>query len=221
MSNDYLPEKDRDFLGWTKHFLSNLSPIKVRVSFPENEYTKLGTECTDFEQKLEIADNPVTRTSVTVEAKNISRELLRSDLRVDIKAYLTYNPAVTDDDRKAMGLPVHKTTRTPAKIANRPPDFDVDTSVAGRITIYFFEKNGNHKKAKPEGQHCIEMVWVISDIPPTKWKELIHSTIDTKSPLTLEFENDERGKTLFFALRWENTRGEKGPWSEIQRAIIP
>jgi hypothetical protein len=35
------------------------------------------------------------------------------------------------------------------------------------------------------------------------------------------FENDQRGKTVYFALRWENTRGEKGPWSAIQIAIIP
>jgi hypothetical protein len=28
-------------------------------------------------------------------------------------------------------------------------------------------------------------------------------------------------KTLYYALRWENTRGEKGLWSEIGMAIAP
>jgi hypothetical protein len=32
---------------------------------------------------------------------------------------------------------------------------------------------------------------------------------------------EDRGKKLYFALRWENTRGEKGPWSEIHSTIIP
>ncbi|MDR2362267.1 MAG: hypothetical protein LBD91_06005 [Prevotellaceae bacterium] len=29
------------------------------------------------------------------------------------------------------------------------------------------------------------------------------------------------GKTVYFALRWENTRGEKGPWSDIMSATVP
>jgi hypothetical protein len=220
-NKDYLPEKDKDFLVWSKNFLANLSQIRYNVSFPDSEYLKLSTECNDFEQKLEASENPATRTSVTVEAKNIARKLLRINLRVDVKAYLTFNPSVTDDDRKAMGLPVHKTTRTPSKVADKAPDTDVDTSVPGRVTVHFFEKSGSHKRAKPEGQHCIEMIWIISDTPPAKWEDLIHSIVDTNSPVTLSFENDQRGKTLYFALRWENTRGEKGPWTEIQSTIIP
>jgi hypothetical protein len=50
---------------------------------------------------------------------------------------------------------------------------------------------------------------------------LTHSAFDTRSPLKLQFENDLRGKTLYFAMRWENTRGEKGPWSPIMSVIIP
>jgi hypothetical protein len=43
----------------------------------------------------------------------------------------------------------------------------------------------------------------------------------THTPFTLEFDENERGKTIYFCLCGENTRGEKGPWSEIQNAIIP
>lgn len=38
---------------------------------------------------------------------------------------------------------------------------------------------------------------------------------------TLTFDENQRGKTVYFALRWENTRGEKGPWSQIVSSIIP
>jgi hypothetical protein len=44
---------------------------------------------------------------------------------------------------------------------------------------------------------------------------------DTNSPLDIEFTEEDRGKVVWFAVRWENTRGEKGPWSEIYFAIIP
>jgi hypothetical protein len=67
----------------------------------------------------------------------------------------------------------------------------------------------------------VEIGWTQSDTPITRWDELTHSNVDTNSPFTLSFENDQRGKTVYFALRWENTRGEKGPWSGIASAIIP
>jgi hypothetical protein len=44
---------------------------------------------------------------------------------------------------------------------------------------------------------------------------------DTRSPYTFRFEENQRGQTVFFCLRWENTTGQKGPWSEIVSAIIP
>jgi hypothetical protein len=39
---------------------------------------------------------------------------------------------------------------------------------------------------------------------------MTHSAVNTHSPCTFIFEHDQRGKTVYFALRWENTRGEKG-----------
>jgi hypothetical protein len=131
------------------------------------------------------------------------------------------NPAVTDDDLNHMGLPTRSSGRHPAPVATEAPDADVETSTIAHLTIHFFEKGSNHKKGKPAGQHGAEIRWAMLDTPPARWDELVHSEIDTNSPFTLQFENDQRGKTVYYALRWENTRGEKGPWSEIQSAIIP
>ena len=176
---------------------------------------------TEFQNKYYVAENPATRTSAAVLAKNEARTAYEKALRQIIKAYITYNPAVSDEDRKLMALPIHKPGRTPSPKADKSPDVDTDTSVPGRVTIHFFDKDSGHKKSKPAGQHGSEIAWIISDTPPTRWDELLHSNIDTNSPFTLIFENDQRGKNLYFALRWENTRGEKGPWTEIQNAIIP
>ncbi|MDR1552126.1 MAG: hypothetical protein LBS69_01520, partial [Prevotellaceae bacterium] len=76
-------------------------------------------------------------------------------------------------------------------------------------------------KAKPAGQHGAEIRWTISDTPVVDVEELIHSAFDTHTPFTLEFQGHERGRMAYFCLCWENTRGEKGPWSEIVSAIIP
>ncbi|MDR1527702.1 MAG: hypothetical protein LBS46_08575 [Dysgonamonadaceae bacterium] len=219
--HDYLPGGDKDFLTWLINFLKYLFTSLTRFNFPENVYQELTVLRDHFAQKLELAEEPATRTKLTVQAKNSARTTLEKKLRQVVKEFLSFNHAVTDEDREGLGLPVYKTTRTPSPIAEKSPDLDVDTSVPGRITIHFFDKDSGHKKGKPAGQHGSEVAWLISDTSPSRWDELLHSSIDTKSPFTLQFENDQRGKTLYFALRWENTRGEKGPWTVIQTAIIP
>ncbi|MDR0694670.1 MAG: hypothetical protein LBF81_05165, partial [Prevotellaceae bacterium] len=165
-------------------------------------------------------EDPETRTKATVKTKQAIRKEFETELRKFCKPYLTYNPAVTAD-RENFGLPVHKTTRTPVPVATMPPDYELELSVPGRITFHFFEKGGKHAEAKPFGQHGAEIGWSLGGERPARWQDLSHSSFDTHSPLTLSFENDQRGQPLYFALRWENTRGEKGPWSEIQETMVP
>jgi hypothetical protein len=220
-NKDFLPRKDADFLQWTVNFSTALAKIAARIGFPDQAYQQLSTLKNIFSEKFNIAEAPETRTGPAIRDKTVARKNLAASLRQAIREYLTNNHLLTDTDRENLGLPVHKSGRTPSPVADKAPDVEVDTSVIGRLIFFFFEKGGHHKKKKPAGQHCAELVWIISDVPPLRWDELIHSAIDTNSPFELTFENDMRGKTLYFAVRWENTRGEKGPWSEIMNAIIP
>jgi hypothetical protein len=218
---NYLPRKDADFLQRTVNFLAVLVKIFERIGFPTAVYQQLLELKNRFDDKLRIAEAPETRTKPAVRDKNDARQSLETSLRQAIREYLTNNHLLTDADRDSLGLPVYKTTRTPAPVADKAPDAEADTSTMAHLAIHFYEAGGKHKKAKPAGQHGAEIGWIISDTPPARWDELTHSAIDTNSPFTLAFEHDQRGKTVYFALRWENTRGEKGPWSEIMNAIIP
>jgi hypothetical protein len=221
MSRDYLPKNDRTFLTWITTFLNYLTTSLTRFGFPQTEVTKLTTQKQSFETKLNAAENPATRTKLTIELKNEARKELETTVRVDVKGYITYNPAVNDGDRTSMGLPIHKTTHTPAAIATTYPDYDIDSSVIRRLKINFFDQGKKKSKAKPAGQRGAIIRWVISDVPIVNVADLIHSAFDSHTPFTLEFEGDERGKTVYFCLCWENTRGERGPWSEILSAVIP
>jgi hypothetical protein len=219
--SDFIPRKDADLLKWVINFLTVLGKILTRVGFPDAVYQALVTLKDSFDDKLTVADAPETRTKPAILAKNLARKTLVRELRQATGEYLTRNHLLSDVDRENLGLKPHSEGRHPSPIADKSPDADVDTSTIGQLKINFYEKGGHHKKGKPDGQHCAEIAWMISDIPPTRWDELLHSAVDTNSPFSLVFENDRRGKTVYFALRWENTRGEKGPWSEIMNAIIP
>jgi hypothetical protein len=175
---------------------------------------------TEWDTAWAAYENPATRTPTLTFIKTEKRKVYEKVLRTLVKN-LQSNIHVTDDDLRSMGIVVPSSSRTPAPIATTYPDFDIDSSVIRRLTIHFYDQGQKKSKAKPAGQHGAEIRWVISDVPVVDITQLSNSSFDTHTPFTLEFQGHERGLTVYFCLRWENTRGEKGPWSEIQGAIIP
>ena len=67
-------------------------------------------------------------------------------------------------------------------------------------------------------------VWaklVDADTPaPTDPAALAFLTMTTRPGFRAEFKAGEGGKTAVYMARWINTRGEKGPWSEITTATV-
>jgi len=45
-------------------------------------------------------------------------------------------------------------------------------------------------------------------------------TMTTKPTFRADFKPGEGGKTAVYMARWINTRGEKGPWSEVATATV-
>ncbi|MDR2651826.1 MAG: hypothetical protein LBC68_05875 [Prevotellaceae bacterium] len=220
-TKDFIPRPDNKFAAWLKTLTAYLLRKAAEWNIPQAVVTDLATLAADFETALEASENPATRTKVTVQQKNEARNAAESTVRKLLKAYVNYNPAVTDADRDSMGLPIYKTTRTPAPVATTYPDFDVDSSVIRRLTIHFYDHGNKNSKAKPLGQHGAEIRWAILNTPPASLNDLSQSSFDTHTPFTLQFDENQRGLTIYFCLCWENTRGEKGPWSEIVSAIVP
>ena len=63
--------------------------------------------------------------------------------------------------------------------------------------------------------------FVVGEAPVSSQAELSQSKLASHSPLELTFAPGQSGLTVTLAARWQNRRGELGPWSEIVTAIIP
>jgi hypothetical protein len=59
------------------------------------------------------------------------------------------------------------------------------------------------------------------DAPPADISALSRSVLATRTPHILEFTEEERAKTVYIAVCWQNEKGERGPFSEIESAIVP
>jgi hypothetical protein len=55
---------------------------------------------------------------------------------------------------------------------------------------------------------------------PTDPSELTYLATDTRTPYTPVYDGADGGKIAHHMLRWVNTRGERGPWSQTVAATI-
>jgi hypothetical protein len=168
----------------------------------------------NFQMAIDDWRDPAQRSPLKTETLNDREKEFRPIYRQLYTSFLKSSPFVTDEDLISMDMPPRHTGSHPSPVAKVAPEYSDDTSVHRQIGIHI-------KGAKPEGQHGAEVCWAILDAPPKVPEELIHSSFVTRSPLVLKFEENQRGKTVYFRMRWENNVGEKGPWSDIFSAIIP
>lgn len=213
----YIPRADKDFYEWQKNFVAYAETHAAALKIPPEAIAALKGTQQSFETDYAAWENP-NHGKLDVAAKNDARTAHEQAIRGFIKGFL-YNPAVSDTDRRSMGIPDPK-PHTPVPIPTTYPEFEVDSSIIRRLIIHYRD-NGSKSKAKPHGVHDAEIRWGISETSIRDPDELSGYDCDTASPFTLEFQGHERGKTVQFCLRWKNNRGEKGPWGEIGSAVVP
>jgi hypothetical protein len=56
---------------------------------------------------------------------------------------------------------------------------------------------------------------------PSSGDDLPHSVFTRKRAHQFDFPEADRGKSVYFCLRYENSKGDAGPWGPILQAIIP
>ncbi|MDR2137959.1 MAG: hypothetical protein LBP50_00140 [Tannerella sp.] len=170
-----------------------------------------------FEQWQNPAERTPTKTVALTDAENDFVKVYRQLYT----GYMKSNPLVTDEDLVGAGMPTrHTGGNTPAHKPDTLIVATTDTSKPAAVGLHYRDRQSTGT-AKPRGVHGAEIVWDVLDTPPADWSELRHSTFSTRTPAQLVFSGTQRGKTLYFSMRWENTRGEKGPWNEIESVMIP
>jgi hypothetical protein len=154
-----------------------------------------------------------------VVAKNDARQKYEKQLRIFVQQYLANNPKVPNSAREKMGLTIRSTERTEVGIPGTYPTPKIDFSVRLQHTISVSDSETPNSKAKPAGAHGFE-VWAKVGVAPKNEKELIFLKTSTKPSAIVTFGGDDAGKTVFYWLRWVNTKGESGPWGPQVQAMI-
>jgi hypothetical protein len=229
MSKHYwTPTTHEDVRACAEHFEKGFTLCRDRICFGSD--TLLGAWAD--ENALPIVVNvrdtheawfePTTRTKIHImQLKEAEEKFI--PLYVRLYEMLASNPLVLDTDLALMGFPPRKpTTRGHAIVADQAPAYRLEPLTSDRVRLHFHDSEGRRRAGKPRGQHGVEIAWLLLDeYAPVHHADLTHADFATRTPHTFDLGDTSSGKYLYLALRWENRRGEKGPWTPVHHVIIP
>src|SRR5690606_4546779 len=127
---------------------------------------------------------------------------------------------VSNSDRERMGLTVKSGGRTPFPRPTTYPVGIIDFSARMQHTIHYTDEASPRSRAKPAGVHGCEIWMKVGGSAPVEASELTYLTTDTHTPYIATFDGADAGKTVYYWLRWVNTRSEHGPWGSAISAMV-
>ena len=216
----------REQVDTTVAYLSD-SEVKTRAGFtPAEQYGKwlvevFMTTAASYIAAYNAWKNPATCTTGITEAfKAAEGEMI--NVFETLHNILVASPFITNVDLVNMEMPARREgPKNDSPVETHEPGIEVDTSRI-RTVRFKFHDIATGRRGKPPGQQGAEARYLVVDAyREVEIEELVHSAFSTRSPLTLEFLESQLGKILIFVLRWENKRGEKGPFSAIAWVMIP
>lgn len=215
---DYIPRKDADLVPWSANFCLQISTNALVWGIIPQEVADLQAANAAFAALQKQTGSPA-KNAIIVSQKNDARKNLVSIIRT-LVGFRLRNPVITDAERIAVGLHVRDTRPTAINVPKLCPGVIIKVVGFRRLKVFFrnLETKG---KGKPYGAIGAVIIYAVLDAPPSGTGALTRSVLATRTPHILEFTEEERGKTVYIAICWQNGKGEMGPFSDIEKAIIP
>jgi len=216
---DFIPGPDPLFIEFAKRFKIYISANFAALGLSLLNSTALEAAFTLFNAKYTLYLEAQSALEAALQDKKSSKSPLEAMIR-EFSKIIQANPSVTNAQKAELGITVPKETRTPSPVPTTRPMAEVDNKQRLLHTVHFFDEGSKKGSAKPAGVRACEIWLKIGGAPPIDESEVKYLATDTKAPYNAHFEGVDGGKTAHYMLRWVNTRGEVGPWSETISVTI-
>ncbi len=218
----YMPRPDGDFAAWANHYYEAVSKFYESQGFDQDLLAALKKALETWNAQYPAHVAAQQRAEGARQAKDAARAALEKEVR-PVTNFVQGYPKTTNADRAEMGITVRDTSPSPAPAPSSRPLALVESGQRLTHQLRLVDESTPTRRARPAGVLGAE-VWVKlvdADQPaPTDPAALTFLTMTTKPSFRAEFKAGEGGKTAVYMARWVNTRGEKGPWSEVTTATV-
>jgi hypothetical protein len=155
-----------------------------------------------------------------IEARKAVKEAMRDFANSSIRC----NRKMKEEEQRYLGVhgvlgrtKRHRHIEPPLAV----PSLEPHAGTPGQIIVSYRAEN-RPRPGKPEHVHGVMVYYAISDHRPTSREDLVHFCFGSRSPLYLNFGEEDRGKRVYMYGCWQIERGGKqGPPGEIVSCYIP
>lgn len=208
----YLPSRDAEISDWGNNFSSLISADPARYGLYGAEAGTLAGLLDAFEQVLQAAVNPSTRTAVTIAQKDGAKVAFISYARSQamiIKA----NQGVSDEDKVALGLNLPDPARSPIPRPSTVPLLSVIAATPGEHTVRYADQNTPASRAKPFGVVQLVLFAAVEVASTDDFTKAHFVGAFTKQPLAVAYDAAQAGKVATYWGQWNTRTGLLGPLS--------
>ena len=218
--------KQSDWIASTRDGrLAMAKSWKLRINYspgwniPADTVSKLSTAIDVAEVALKIPAgerNPVSNAKL----KDAFDEL--TAVMRDIKKRYFFAPPLENADFAALDLRIKDTE--PTAVAKPLGEAEADIEYLGKRVMQLHIKHIEGTPTDDKADYGYKIYFGIysdSDTQPASGEDLTKSKFTRRKKQLFEFTPADSKKTAYFCIRYENSKGETGPWGPMFSALIP
>ena len=232
---NWFPGRREQQLAMAEDWVDALGTKATIWNVPSAEVTELTTLTSAAGTALTRAMSSNRTPVITAECKT-AFEALAGKMRF-IKSRYLLSPPLTDADLISLELKPKDTAKTPVPPPSGQAEADISRPGVHLLELHFRPVAGSPPDPR-RADYGYRIYWGI--LPPggaaveaatggkrelmkapASGDELPHSKFTRRKKELFDFAQEDSGKTVYFCIRYENAKGESGPWGPIFSSVIP
>lgn len=218
--HDWVPKKESELrqLGGKWQGLLSIEANIAKYGLDAQATDAITDALTVFESA--VVGYEALDTSSNRKKKDEAKTALIAAMRKFANSQLRYNEKMTDTDREGFGLKPKDTNPTVQMPPKSQPHVVIEhTKNHFEILIKALSHEANESH-RPEDAYGVRYVWQVGGEMPANGEDLGKQKFSRKTAQVVTFKEEDKGKTVFCSACYENSKGEVGPFAEIEDSVI-
>jgi hypothetical protein len=236
-TTDWLPHKREAQIAFSENWQTILTMAKISAWGHPRDGSDCAQNPDHYRREAALALTQSTARTVVITAQAKTAFAALTEKMRFFKSHYFVLPPLTDTDLIFLGLKPHDAKPTPIPPPADQAEADVRYPGAHMLELHLRPVDAAspdpHRSdygfrvyfgILPPGGASVEAATSSKRElmkAPISGDELPHSHFTRRKRERLDFSQEERGKTIYFRVRYENAKGEPGPWGPIFSAVIP
>lgn len=214
------PRREAELVPWLANFNTLVQANALQYTLPASFVTSLGTTTTAFMSAWNITQVPTTRTTPSINAKDIAKNNVLNVVRAII-GILQANTNITDAQRLALGMHVRDAEPTPVPAPAFAPNL-IDVVVSGRLVSGRLQDSDEPtNRGRPAGVVGATIFSYVGANPSDVLGDWKFQGNTTRTRFEVQFPDElVAGTKVWLIAYWRSPTDESGPPCAAVSAIL-